>query len=188
MVKGRAGGFAIKAGNAQAGALTTMYDGLRPPNGYDPAHKEGAIRALNPVSRPADVNDRSRSSCSRWATERHALRSRQRKGPEHPAPRGRLAPCIEGPAARRARLSAHGAEPRGRVLCNVFPWYGWWVQWCRWPPLWHAAGVPLLTSRRPIPMRDPEDRPAPLAAMEAASPMAAQAKAVRLSIPARSGD
>jgi uncharacterized membrane protein YgcG len=43
MLKGRAGGFAIRAGDAQSGALTTMYDGRRPPNGYDPMQKEGAI-------------------------------------------------------------------------------------------------------------------------------------------------
>jgi len=42
MVKGRAGGFVIKAGNAQDGVLQTMYDGARPP-GYDPMKKEGAI-------------------------------------------------------------------------------------------------------------------------------------------------
>lgn len=43
MVKGQAGGFSIKAGDAQSGALATMYDGKRPPNGYDPMNKEGAI-------------------------------------------------------------------------------------------------------------------------------------------------
>jgi len=43
MVKGRAGGFVVKGGNAQADALQTMYDGARPANGYDPAHKQGAI-------------------------------------------------------------------------------------------------------------------------------------------------
>jgi non-reducing end alpha-L-arabinofuranosidase len=43
MVKGKPGGFAIKGGNAQAGALQTMYDGPRPANGYDPMQKQGAI-------------------------------------------------------------------------------------------------------------------------------------------------
>lgn len=43
MVKGRAGEFAIKGGNAQSGTLQTMYDGARPDNGYDPMQKQGAI-------------------------------------------------------------------------------------------------------------------------------------------------
>jgi hypothetical protein len=43
MVKGKAGGFAIKVGDAQSGPLSTMYDGKRPPYGYDPMQKEGAI-------------------------------------------------------------------------------------------------------------------------------------------------
>ena len=43
MLKGTAGNFALKIGDAQAGALTTTYDGLRPPGGYDPMHKWGAI-------------------------------------------------------------------------------------------------------------------------------------------------
>jgi hypothetical protein len=43
MVKGRPGAFAIKGGNAQSGALQTMYDGPRPSNGYDPMKKQGAI-------------------------------------------------------------------------------------------------------------------------------------------------
>ena len=43
MIKGKAGGFAVKAGDAQSGILTTMYDGKRPPSGYDPMNKEGAI-------------------------------------------------------------------------------------------------------------------------------------------------
>jgi len=42
MLKGRAGGFALKGGSAQSGTLKTMYDGRRP-NGYDPMRKEGAI-------------------------------------------------------------------------------------------------------------------------------------------------
>jgi hypothetical protein len=36
------GPFTIKGGNAQSGALTTMWDGARP-NGYSPMHKEGGI-------------------------------------------------------------------------------------------------------------------------------------------------
>jgi hypothetical protein len=43
MVKGKAGRFAIKGGNAQTGMLKTMYDGARPTGGYDPMKKEGAI-------------------------------------------------------------------------------------------------------------------------------------------------
>jgi hypothetical protein len=44
VVKGKPGAFAIKGGNAQSGALKTMYDGARPTTqGYDPMHKEGAI-------------------------------------------------------------------------------------------------------------------------------------------------
>ena len=44
MVKGEAGGFAIKGGNAQNGNLKTMYDGARPTkSGYNPMKKEGAI-------------------------------------------------------------------------------------------------------------------------------------------------
>lgn len=42
MVIGRSGSFALKGGNAQTGALTTMYDGVRP-NGYNPMKKQGAI-------------------------------------------------------------------------------------------------------------------------------------------------
>lgn len=42
IVKGEANQWAIKAGNAQSGGLTTMYNGVRP-NGYNPMHKEGAI-------------------------------------------------------------------------------------------------------------------------------------------------
>jgi hypothetical protein len=42
MVKGGPNLWAIKAGNAQSGGLTTMYSGRRP-NGYNPMHKEGAI-------------------------------------------------------------------------------------------------------------------------------------------------
>jgi hypothetical protein len=42
MVKGRSGGFGLKGGNAQSGALTTMYDGARP-SGYNPMKKQGAI-------------------------------------------------------------------------------------------------------------------------------------------------
>jgi hypothetical protein len=42
IVKGKMGGFALKGGNAQSGALTTMFDGARP-TGYDPMKKQGAI-------------------------------------------------------------------------------------------------------------------------------------------------
>jgi non-reducing end alpha-L-arabinofuranosidase len=44
MVTSRSGTFAIKGGNAQSGALTTMYDGARPTmTGYNPMKKQGAI-------------------------------------------------------------------------------------------------------------------------------------------------
>jgi non-reducing end alpha-L-arabinofuranosidase len=47
ILKGKAGTFAIKTGNAQAGLLTTMYEGARPsPSGlgsYDPMKKQGGI-------------------------------------------------------------------------------------------------------------------------------------------------
>jgi hypothetical protein len=42
MVIGRSGSFGLKGGNAQTGALTTMYDGARP-TGYNPMKKQGAI-------------------------------------------------------------------------------------------------------------------------------------------------
>ena len=42
LVVGRAGSFALRGGNAQMGALTTMYDGMRA-NGYNPMKKQGAI-------------------------------------------------------------------------------------------------------------------------------------------------
>jgi hypothetical protein len=42
MLKGKPGNFALKGGDAQSGGLKTMYDG-RPPNGYSPMKKEGAI-------------------------------------------------------------------------------------------------------------------------------------------------
>jgi hypothetical protein len=42
MLKGKAGGFALKGGSAQSGTLKTLYDGGRP-SGYDPMKKEGAI-------------------------------------------------------------------------------------------------------------------------------------------------
>jgi hypothetical protein len=48
MVKGNSaqstsgGPFTIKGGNAQSGALTTMWDGARP-SGYSPMHKQGGI-------------------------------------------------------------------------------------------------------------------------------------------------
>jgi hypothetical protein len=44
IVKGTANLWAIKAGNAQSGGLTTMYNGARPTtSGYNPMKKEGAI-------------------------------------------------------------------------------------------------------------------------------------------------
>jgi hypothetical protein len=44
IVKGEPNHFAIRAGDAQSGGLTTMYDGARPTiSGYNPMHKEGAI-------------------------------------------------------------------------------------------------------------------------------------------------
>ena len=44
MVTGRSGTFAIRGGNSQSGALTTMYDGARPTmTGYNPMKKQGAI-------------------------------------------------------------------------------------------------------------------------------------------------
>jgi len=43
MVIGRSGTFALKGGNAQMGALTTMYDGARPSNAYNPMKKQGSI-------------------------------------------------------------------------------------------------------------------------------------------------
>ena len=42
MVKGEPNQWAIKAGDAQSGGLTTMFNGPRP-SGYNPMHKEGAI-------------------------------------------------------------------------------------------------------------------------------------------------
>lgn len=42
MVKGAAGKFALKGGDAQSGDLQTLYEGARP-NGYDPMQKQGAI-------------------------------------------------------------------------------------------------------------------------------------------------
>jgi hypothetical protein len=46
MVKGDAAGtnhWAIKSGNAQAGALSTPFDGTRPSSRYNPMRKQGAI-------------------------------------------------------------------------------------------------------------------------------------------------
>jgi hypothetical protein len=44
IVKGEPNHWAIRAGNAQSGALSTFYDGKRPNvNGYNPMKKEGAI-------------------------------------------------------------------------------------------------------------------------------------------------
>jgi hypothetical protein len=42
MLKGKPGTWALRGGNAQSGALTTMYSGARP-NGYSPMQKKGAI-------------------------------------------------------------------------------------------------------------------------------------------------
>ena len=42
MVKGKPGGFAVKAGDAQIGALSTLYEGPTPA-GYSPMKKQGAI-------------------------------------------------------------------------------------------------------------------------------------------------
>jgi len=42
LLKGRAGGFALKGGNAQSGTLKTLYDGERPPK-YNPMKKQGSI-------------------------------------------------------------------------------------------------------------------------------------------------
>lgn len=44
VVKGGANHWAIRGGNAQSGALSTFYDGVRPNvSGYNPMKKEGAI-------------------------------------------------------------------------------------------------------------------------------------------------
>ncbi|KAF7292704.1 Alpha-L-arabinofuranosidase B domain protein [Mycena indigotica] len=43
IVKGQPNNWAIKAGNAQSGTLTTMWSGPRPTDGYNPMKKEGAI-------------------------------------------------------------------------------------------------------------------------------------------------
>ncbi|MEY9872055.1 hypothetical protein ABH931_001529 [Streptacidiphilus sp. MAP12-33] len=44
LVKGEPGQWAIRAGNAQSGGLSTYYSGARPNvSGYNPMHKEGAI-------------------------------------------------------------------------------------------------------------------------------------------------
>jgi hypothetical protein len=42
IVKGESNQWAIRAGNAQSGGLSTYYSGVRP-SGYNPMHKEGAI-------------------------------------------------------------------------------------------------------------------------------------------------
>lgn len=42
LLKGKAGLFGLKGGNAQSGPLKTLYEGKRPPN-YDPMKKQGAI-------------------------------------------------------------------------------------------------------------------------------------------------
>jgi non-reducing end alpha-L-arabinofuranosidase len=43
IVKGEPNHWAIRGGNAQAGSLSTFYDGVRPSGGYSPMSKEGAI-------------------------------------------------------------------------------------------------------------------------------------------------
>jgi len=44
VVKGEAGHWSIRGGNAQSGGLSTFYSGARPNvSGYNPMHKEGAI-------------------------------------------------------------------------------------------------------------------------------------------------
>lgn len=43
MIKGKPHTFAVKAGDSQAGALVTMYEGAYPSASYDPMKKEGAI-------------------------------------------------------------------------------------------------------------------------------------------------
>jgi hypothetical protein len=44
IIKGRQNQWAIRAGNAQSGGLSTFYSGVRPNvSGYNPMHKEGAI-------------------------------------------------------------------------------------------------------------------------------------------------
>eukprot|EP01079_Euglenida_sp_SAG-EU17-18_P010068 gene10068-1818_t len=44
VLKGKPGGFALKGGNAQAGALTTLYEGPRPSfQRYNPMKKQGAL-------------------------------------------------------------------------------------------------------------------------------------------------
>eukprot|EP00929_Paragymnodinium_shiwhaense_P005568 TRINITY_DN10773_c0_g1_i1.p1 TRINITY_DN10773_c0_g1~~TRINITY_DN10773_c0_g1_i1.p1 ORF type:complete len:321 (-),score=37.47 TRINITY_DN10773_c0_g1_i1:120-998(-) len=42
VLKGRAGGFTLKGGDAQVGSLRLLFDGKRPPK-YDPMKKQGAI-------------------------------------------------------------------------------------------------------------------------------------------------
>jgi hypothetical protein len=42
MVKGKPGGVAVKAGDAQSGPLATLYEGPNP-RGYSPMRKQGAI-------------------------------------------------------------------------------------------------------------------------------------------------
>jgi hypothetical protein len=42
MAKGKKGGFGLKGGNAQAGSLSTLYEGGRP-QGYETMNKQGAI-------------------------------------------------------------------------------------------------------------------------------------------------
>ena len=43
MVKGKAGSFSLRGGDAQQGKLTKLFDGARPAGGYNPMRKQGAI-------------------------------------------------------------------------------------------------------------------------------------------------
>jgi len=43
VLKGEPGTWALRGGNAQSGGLSTFYSGPRPPGGYEPMSKEGAI-------------------------------------------------------------------------------------------------------------------------------------------------
>ena len=48
MVKGKPGAFAVKAGDAQSGPLTMLYEGPTP-RGYSPMRKQGAIIPVSPT-------------------------------------------------------------------------------------------------------------------------------------------
>jgi hypothetical protein len=43
MINGGQNHWAIKAGNAQSGGLSTYFSGVRPSGGYNPMRKQGAI-------------------------------------------------------------------------------------------------------------------------------------------------